>query len=245
MSRNILLYLRYDGTSYHGWQLQNNAVTVQQKVNEAVNGVFNENINVNGCSRTDAGVHANMFCCNFKTDKLIPQNRIPNAVNSYLPPDISVFKATDVSENFHARFSCKSKEYVYRIYNSDIRNPFYENRALLYRDFLDTGMLNEQACQIAGFHDFASFCSSGGSVSDTHRTVYSANVYRNGDIVEFKIHGDGFLYNMVRIAVGTLLDISKGKLPKNSIPDILESCNRDCAGVTAPPHGLYLEHVYY
>lgn len=245
MSRNILLSLKFDGTSYHGWQLQSNAVTVQQKVNEAINSVLNENINVNGCSRTDSGVHANMFCCNFKTDKSIPCEKLINAVNSYLPRDIAVFDAKEVGGDFHARFSCKSKEYIYRILNSEYRDPFEENRAWFYPYMLDVKLMDEQAKHFEGFHNFAAFCSSGSSVTDTHRTVYSASAERNGDIIIFRIHGDGFLYNMVRIALGTLVDISRGKIQEDTIPDILNSGDRKNAGITAPASGLYLNRVIY
>ncbi|MBR1810485.1 MAG: tRNA pseudouridine(38-40) synthase TruA [Clostridia bacterium] len=245
MSRNILLTLKFDGTAYHGWQLQSNAVSVQQRVNEAVNAVLHENINASGCSRTDTGVHAQMFCCNFHTEKSIPAEKLIPAVNYYLPDDIAVYKALEVAPEFHARFSCKSKEYVYRICNTPYRDPFYEHRALFYPPMLNEALLNEEIQAFVGYHDFTSFCSSGGSVEDKRRTVYAASAQRSGDLVDIRIHGDGFLYNMVRIIVGTLLYVHMGKIARGTIPDIIKAKDRTAAGITAPPQGLYLNRIYY
>ena len=245
MSRNVLLTLRFDGSAYHGWQLQENAVTVQQRVNEAVNAVLHEGINVSGCSRTDTGVHARMFCCNFNTRSEIPCEKLIAAVNHYLPRDIAVYDAADVPPDFHARFSCKGKEYVYRILNSKYRDPFYENRAFHYPYALDESLMRGALNDVLGTHDFSAFCASGSAVQDHVRTISSASIARRDGIVEISVAGDGFLYNMVRILVGTLIYMNEGKLPADGMADILASADRLRAGFTAPPEGLYLNRIDY
>ena len=243
--RNLLFTISFCGTAYHGWQVQNNAVTVQQTVQDAIEKIILKRENIVGCSRTDAGVHANMYCFNMKTQSEIPCEKMITAVNAMLPDDISVLDCIEVNEDFHARYSCRKKEYKYLIYNSKIQNPFTVDRALLYPYKLDEDFLNEQSKQFIGEYDFCAFCNAGSSVEDTVRNVYDALVSRNGDMVEFTVSADGFLYNMVRIMVGTLLDISSGKIPENSIKDIILSKNRNKAGYTAPACGLYLNKVIY
>ncbi len=243
--RNLLLTLRYDGTSFHGWQIQPNGVTVQQELCNAFKHLSGKDENIIGCSRTDAGVHANMFCCNVRTECSVTVDKIPDALNFYLPPEISVYECCEVDYDFHARYDCKGKEYVYLIYNGKYRNPFYENKAMFYQYELNAEMLNDEAKAFIGTHDFSAFCSAGTDIQDKTREIYDCSVTRNGDLVEIRISGNGFLYNMVRIIVGTLLDIQKGKIEKGSIPSIIESCNREKAGVTAEPQGLYLNKVFY
>lgn len=243
--RNLLLTLRYDGTSFHGWQIQPNGMTVQQELCNAFKNLSGNDENIIGCSRTDAGVHANMFCCNVRTECAIPAEKVPDALNFYLPPEISVYACKDVDYDFHARYDCKGKEYVYRIYNGKYRNPFYENKAMFYPYELDAEMLNIEAKEFIGTHDFSAFCSAGTEIEDKTREIFDCSVTRNGDLVEVRVSGNGFLYNMVRIIVGTLLDIQRGKIEKGTIPSIIESRNRDNAGVTAAAHGLYLNKVFY
>lgn len=243
--RNLLLTLRYNGTAFHGWQIQPNAVTVQQELCNAFKNISGKDENIIGCSRTDAGVHANMFCCNVRTECNVSTEKIPDALNFYLPPEISVYGCEDVNFDFHARYDCKGKEYVYLIYNGKHRNPFYENKAMFYPYELDVEMLDKEAKSFIGTHDFSAFCSVGSSVQDKTREIYDCKVTRNNDIVEIRVSGNGFLYNMVRIIVGTLLDIQKGKIEKGSISQIIESCDREKAGVTAEAHGLYLNKVFY
>lgn len=245
MSRNILLTLAFDGTAYHGWQLQQNADTVQARVNAALSSVLNEPVNVSGCSRTDTGVHAEMFCCNFHTEKAIPAEKLVPALNFYLPQDIAVYSAEEKEADFHARFSCKKKEYVYRICNTPQRDPFWRNRALLYRYPLDEELLAQEAQDFLGAHDFSAFCSSGSAVQNKVRTVEAVSVTREGNLLLFRVSADGFLYNMVRIMVGTLLAVSENKIERGSIPAILAGQNRLLAGATAPPQGLYLSKVFY
>ena len=243
--RNLLLTLQYDGTTFHGWQIQPNGNTIQQELCNAFKKISGNDENIIGCSRTDAGVHANMFCCNVRTECTVSVDKIPNALNFYLPPEIAVYGCEEVDFDFHARYDCKGKEYVYLIYNGKYRNPFYENKALYYPYELDAEMLDKEVKSFVGTHDFSSFCSAGTDIEDKVREIYDCSVTRKNDLVEIKISGNGFLYNMVRIIVGTLLDIQKGKIPKGSIPEILESRDRENAGVTAEPQGLYLNKVFY
>lgn len=243
--RNVLVTLKYDGTNYHGWQIQENAVTVQQTLATAIEKITKQKIMPNGCSRTDSGVHANMFCCNFRSDLTIPDKEIVRALNGNLPFDISVTDCVTVADDFHARFDCKSKEYVYQIVASPIRNPFYENYALHYKYPLDIEAINNAAKELIGKHDFAAFCSVGSSVQSTEREIFDAGFTQEGDIVRFYIEGDGFLYNMVRIIVGTMLYVSQGKLKKEDIGRIILSKKRENAGPTAPAKGLFLNKVNY
>lgn len=245
MMRNFLFTISFCGSSYHGWQVQNNAVTVQQTVQDTLEKIIQKRENIVGCSRTDAGVHANMYCFNMRTESKISCEKLIEAMNALLPVDICVLDCVQVDNDFHARYSCKKKEYKYLIWNSKTRNPFLVNRALHYPYRLDEAFLDNQAKQFIGKYDFSSFKNSGSSVEDTVRTVLSASVIRNGDLIEITFSADGFLYNMVRIMVGTLLDISRGKIEKDSVNDIIMSLDRNNAGVTAPACGLYLNKVYY
>lgn len=243
--RNLLLTISYDGSNYHGWQVQKNAVTVQEVFQNAVKKLFKQNIDIKGCSRTDSGVHANKYCVSFKTDTDIPCENIIMALNSYLPDDIAVLNCTDMDIDFHARYNVVKKEYVYIINNSKIRNPFLRNYAFWYRYDIDTDYLNEQAQAFVGTYDYSGFCSSNSGVEDTVRTVHSFEVSRKGDLVYFKVSADGFLYNMVRIMVGTLLFVNEGKIKKDELKNVILSKNRKLAGKTAPPQGLYLNDVFY
>lgn len=243
--RNLLLTLWYDGSTFHGWQIQPNGVTVQQELCDAFRNLSGKDENIIGCSRTDAGVHANMFCCNVRTECSIPAEKVPDALNFYLPPQISVYACEEVDFDFHARYDCKGKEYVYLIYNGKYRNPFYENKAMFYPYEIDAEMLNREAKAFIGTHDFSAFCSAGTDIEDKTREIFDCSVTRNGDLIEVKVSGNGFLYNMVRIIVGTLLDIQREKIEKGTIPQIIESRNRDNAGVTAVACGLYLNKVFY
>ena len=242
---NYLLTLRYNGSRYHGWQRQENAVTVQECVEEAVFKLFKEKVSVTGCSRTDTGVHANCFKCNFRTEKEIALEKTVTGMNFYLPDDIAVTAASFVSDEFNARFNAKGKEYIYKIYNGKVRDPFSQQLAYFHKYPLDDKLMNEQAKDFIGTYDFSAFCAAGATVKTTVRTVFDAGVERDGDTVIFRVTGDGFLYNMVRIMVGTLIYISEGKIEKGSIPRIIESKNRLLAGKTAAPEGLYLNKVFY
>lgn len=245
--RNILVTIMYDGKKYHGWQVQENAESVQQQFQKALFEVIGERPDIKGCSRTDAGVHANMYCISFHTEHSIPADRLPLALNRFLPTDIAATDARDVPQDFHARYSCLGKEYIYKINNARMRNPFLEGYALHYWQKLDEAVMNEAAKHFLGRHDFTSFCTIDPhrKKGDFHRTVKNISVERQGDIVTVTIEADGFLYNMVRIIVGTLLYTAQGKISPQEIPDIIGALDRSKAGPTAPPEGLYLNRVFY
>ena len=243
--RNLLLTISFDGSAYHGWQVQENAVTVQETLQDALEQICSRRDNVVGCSRTDSGVHANMYCCNIRTESNIECKRLVGALNAVLPRDIAALDCREVDYDFHARYDCKSKEYIYKIWNSPNKNPFLYNYSLHYKYPIDEKFLNEQAKAFIGTHYFDAFCAAGSSVEDTKRTVLNASVEREGDMIIFRVEADGFLYNMVRIMTGTLIDISRGKIPAGSIGKIILSRSRENAGYTAPAHGLYLNRIHY
>jgi tRNA pseudouridine38-40 synthase len=244
--RNICLLLRFDGSAFHGWQTQANAVTVQTTLEHAIERVTGEKTRVIGCSRTDTGVHAERFFCNFVLQKsMIPTQKLPFALNYYLPVSVAALACREMPHTFHARYDCVQKTYCYLIRNSAVRDPFLQKRAYLERIPLDESLLGDNARDLIGVHDFAAFCACGGSAKTTVREVYDAHAERDGELVRFFVTANGFLYNMVRIMVGTLLDIAKNRLPSGSIPSIIASKNRACAGVTAPAEGLYLVDVKY
>lgn len=245
MTRNLLFQIAYRGTCYHGFQMQKNALSVCGVLSQAVTAVTGERHGIVGCSRTDAGVHAREYYFHMKTASGIPEDAFVRALNAHLPQDIAVLFCREVPIEFHARFCAQQKEYVYQIWNAPVRNPFYEDTALHYKYPLDEALLNRAAREYEGTHDFAAFCSAGGSVSDTVRTVLSAGVRREGALVTFTVQGNGFLYNMVRIMVGTLLEISEGKMVLEQIPALYETRERSGAGRTAPPQGLFLNKVIY
>ncbi len=246
LTRNILLVISYDGTRYSGWQVQKNAITVQKMFQIALKNVLNENVDIKGCSRTDSKVHANMYCVSFKTSSKIGLNNIVYAMNRYLPDDICVKKSFEVDEKFHARYSCIGKEYIYKIWNHKIRNPFMNSYALHYWYNLDCELLNSARNYFIGSHDFTSFATlDNRKIQNMTRKVYDFSVIKQNNLVEIKISADGFLYNMVRIIVGTLLRIAQNKIKVKDIPEIINKKDRSCAGPTAPPHGLYLNKVYY
>ena len=243
--RNIALRLMYVGTAYHGWQVQKNAVTVAETLEHSLASVVGHPVKCTGAGRTDAGVHAETYIANFRTSSRIPCDRIPLAVNTRLPDDIVVIKATEVPDGFNAIGSCLKKEYTYRIYNSRVKNPFYVNRAYFYPKRLDEEFLNRAAHQFVGTHDFAAVRSVGTETKTTVRTIYWCDVTRSGELLELKVCADGFLYNMVRAITGTVLYAAEGKFLPEDIPAILESRDRTLAGPTVPPGGLYLTRLWY
>ena len=243
--RNIALKLMYVGTAYHGWQVQKNAATVAETLNHALETVVCHPVNCVGAGRTDAGVHAELYVANFHTSSTIPCERLPLAVNSRLPEDIVVVKATEVPDSFNAIGSCEKKEYTYRIYNSRIRNAFYVNRAWFYPKYLDEAVMQRAASHFVGTHDFAAVRNVGTETRTTVRTVHYFDVSRSGDLIECKVCANGFLYNMVRAMVGTIVYAAEGKFSPDSVQDILLSKNRTAAGPTVPPGGLYITRLWY
>ncbi len=244
----IKLVIAYDGTNYSGWQVQDNAPTVQQTLQNSVEILFGERYPVTGCSRTDSGVHANCFCCSVdvgETTVTIPIDKLPIALNCHLPEDIAVIDAEFVDDGFHPRYDVKYKEYEYVIWNSPIRNVFLKNKAFCYPKHLNEKIMDEAAKMFVGRYDFSAFMSSGSSVKDAVREIKYFNVNRLGRKVIINVAADGFLYNMVRILVGTLIEVSEGKISLGDIPGIIEKKERKNAGFTAPPQGLYLNKVVY
>ena len=250
----ILLHLSYLGTNYCGYQVQPNGVTIQQKLNEAAKQLFGYDCDIVGCSRTDSGVHANEFCATVTKKKEnalytnIPTDKIPQAMTHWLPEDICVFAAEEVEDDFHPRYDVKYKEYVYKIWNFPVRDPFTQGRAWHCPKRIDDEGLERMkraaACYI-GKKDFCSFMAADSKVEDTVREVFEAEIGREGELITFRVRADGFLYNMVRIFVGTLVDVAYGKIEPEDIPKIIKQKDRRAAGSTAPPHGLYLNKVSY
>lgn len=243
--RNIALKLMYNGAAYHGWQVQKTQTTVAETLEKALSSVCGGKVKVTGCGRTDAGVHAERYVANFRTESRIPCDRLPLAVNTRLPEDIAVSAALEVPEDFNAIGSCRKKEYTYRIFNSRIHNPFYVNRAYFYPKRLDEAVMDRAARAFEGTHDFRAVRSVGTVTKTTVRTIYYCYVTRSGDLLELKVCANGFLYNMVRAITGTALYAAEGKLKPEDIPAILDSGNRTLAGPTVPPGGLYMTRLWY
>jgi len=243
--RNIAVRLMYDGSGYHGWQVQKTEKTVAETVEKSLEKVLKHPVKVTGCGRTDAGVHAMRYCANFKTDCRIPTDKIPLALNTVLPDDISVVDAVEAEEDFNAILSCIKKEYTYKIYNSRIKDPFYHNRAYFYPSILDAEKMALGAKQFVGTHDFAAVRSVGTETKTTVRTVFYYEVEQEGPIISLKVCADGFLYNMARAMAGTLIYVSEGKIDPQQIPELLKAGDRRLTGPTVPPQGLYMTKIWY
>ena len=250
----ILLKLSYLGTGFCGYQIQPEGRTVQGELNAAAKSLFGFDCDVTGCSRTDSGVHANLFCATVarkgenSLETHIDAAKIPAAMNAHLPADISVRSAEWVSNDFHPRYDVKYKEYIYRIYNARQRSPFEEGRSWHIPQLIDdsaVAKMNEAAGYFIGRHDFSAFMASGSKVESTVRQIEYASVSSENGVIVFKVAADGFLYNMVRIMTGTLVAVAQGKITSQDICGIIESCDRSRAGMTAPPEGLYLNNVIY
>lgn len=243
--RNIKVLMSYRGTAYHGFQRQENSVAIQNILEEKLSYLTAAPVKINGCSRTDTGVHANEYCFSFKTEHNIPCGNIIRGMNSLLPDDIALHDCCEVPEDFHARYSCKGKEYQYLILNAPTKDPFLADLAFHYPYKLDTELIQQAAWDYVGTHDFTSFCGTANQKENNVRTIECFHVEKDENLVKLLVKGDGFLYNMVRIMVGTLIYINEGRIPADGIPEILAAKNRDAAGKTAVPYGLYLNKVYY
>lgn len=241
--------LAYRGTAYHGWQVQQNALSVCTVFQDGVEKVLGRRYEVKGCSRTDAGVHANGFVLSLRlpgeAPPAIPCPALQKALNNCLPRDIAVLDCQDAPEDFHPRYDCTAKRYLYKIWNSPVKNPFLEDLALQYRRPIDLEPANAAAARFLGRHDFTALCAAGGAVEDKVRTITQCALRREGELVILSVTGDGFLYNMVRILAGTILEVCSGRLTPQDIPVLLEAKDRAKAGPTLPPHGLYLDRVFY
>jgi len=243
--KNIALRLMYDGSRYHGWQVQKTEITVAETLEKALTKLCGHTVKAVGCGRTDAGVHAMRYCANFRTDCSIPVSRIPLAVNTLLPDDIAVTDAVEAPEDFNAILSCIKKEYTYRIYNSRLRDPFWVSRAYFYPSPLNIPVMRSAAEMFVGTHDFASVRSVGTETKTTVRTVHWFEVEQGEQTIDLRVCADGFLYNMVRAMTGTLIYASEGKISPEEIPSLLEARDRRLTGPTVPPQGLYLSRIWY
>lgn len=245
MQRRIKLTIAYDGTRYHGWQIQENSVTIEEIINKALTNLFKEDIKVIGASRTDSGVHALGNVAVFDTTSRIPAEKVAYALNQRLPEDIVIQESVEVDTDFHPRYTNCTKTYEYKIYNADFQMPIQRQ----YKHFvyvpLDLEKMQEAAKAIVGTHDFKSFCSARTQVLTTTRTIYEFELKKVNDTIIFRITGDGFLYNMVRIIVGTLIKVGRGKINPQAMSDIILSKDRSKAGPVAPANGLTLVKIDY
>lgn len=245
MSRRIKLEVAYDGTNYCGWQIQPNGVTVQELLEHALSKVLKEEVRVLGASRTDAGVHASANVAVFDTDARIPAGRIAFAANTWLPRDIRVQSSIEVPHDFHPRFTDTIKTYEYKILHRTFPDPIRRLYSMHYYGPLDVEAMRSAAALLTGTHDFLSFCASTKDVKGTVRTIYKTELIEEGDMLTLRITGNGFLYHMVRIIAGTLLEVGKGSFPAGHVGEILAAKDRGAAGPTARACGLTLIGIRY
>jgi tRNA pseudouridine38-40 synthase len=244
-TNNYKLILAYEGTNYHGFQIQNNALTIQELLENALQKIYKQHIRVHPAGRTDRGVHARGQVVNFKAPDYVPVNNLPAALNSILPADIIVYNASLVPDSFHARFNAKGKCYIYRLDLGAYPDLFWRRFAWHIPVKLDLEQMKEAAIYMIGRRDFASFQAAGSSTKDTVRELYELSFSSNNQILSLTFKADGFLYKMVRNITGTLVDVGRGRIQLSAIPALLEKKDRRYAGLTAPAHGLCLENVYY
>ncbi|MBU5678094.1 tRNA pseudouridine(38-40) synthase TruA [Alkaliphilus sp. MSJ-5] len=243
--KNIMVEIQYDGTNYSGWQIQPNSRTIQEEIMRALKKLTGKELSINGSGRTDAGVHAYGQVASFILESNIPVDRLPLAFNSNLPNDISIINAMEVPMDFHARYSAIGKRYIYHIYEGRYRNPLLRNYSYHVHYKLDHKKMRDGAKLLLGTHDFRGFMSSGSSVENTVRTIRNLDIIIKDNSLYVYIEGDGFLYNMVRIITGTLVEVGMGKISIEHINRALETKDRTVAGHTAPPQGLFLDKVFY
>ncbi|HHY23318.1 MAG TPA: tRNA pseudouridine(38-40) synthase TruA [Clostridiaceae bacterium] len=245
MERNIKLIIEYDGTNYNGWQSQMNGTAIQDIVEGALFQLTGEKVKLTGSGRTDSGVHAYGQVANFFSTSSIPAEKFSFALNTILPKDIIIKKSLEVGSEFHARFSAKGKKYRYLIYNSTHPSALLRNRTFHVFYNLNIAAMKEASSHFIGTYNFEGFMAKGSQVKNTIRTIWETSLIKRDEIIQIEITGDGFLYNMVRIIVGTLIDVGIGRIKTQDISNIIRSCDRKLAGRTAPPQGLYLVEVYY
>lgn len=243
--RNIKLTIEYDGKDFNGWQKQPNKLNIQGEIERAISEITGEEVSLNASGRTDAGVHALGQVANFKTNSNIEIEKIPIAINSKLKKSVRVIDAEEVELDFHSRYKCKRKTYRYIINNSKNGTAIYRNFEYNFQTKLDVEAMKKAAFYFEGEHDFKGFKASGTSSKSSVRSIYKTNVYKEGEKIYIELTGNGFLYNMVRIIAGTLVDVGLNKIKPEAIPDIINSGNRQRAGKTLPPNGLYLVKVEY
>jgi tRNA pseudouridine38-40 synthase len=245
MKRNIKLIIEYDGTSYNGWQTQVNAVAISDVISMAIKEFTGEEINLIGASRTDSGVHAYGQVANFNTFSKIPAEKILFAINNKLPPDIVVKESKEEISSFHSRFDANGKTYIYKIFNNNVISPFQINRAYHIKYPLNFKEMSDACNYFVGTKDFSSFRASGCSSKNSIKTITNMEIKKNNSLIEIEITGNSFLYNMVRIIAGTIVDVGLGRILVKEIPEIFVSKDRRQAGKTLPACGLYLKEVYY
>lgn len=238
--KRVRLVVAYDGTNYHGWQIQNNGITIESELNKALTELFEEDIQVIGASRTDSGVHALGNIAVFDTTSRMPAEKVSYALNQRLPEDIRIQRSEEVAPDWHPRHCESRKTYEYRIYRGEFPLPTKRLYSLFSYSYFDVAKMQEAAAYLIGEHDFKSFCQIGAQVQSTVRTLYKAEVEEQGDDLVIRVCGNGFLYNMVRIIAGTLMEVGRGKREAQEIPSVLEAKDRAAAGPTAPAHGLTL-----
>lgn len=242
---HVCITLQFNGTRYHGFQVQQNALSVCEVLQNAMERLYGARPPVKGCSRTDAGVHALAYCVSYAQSKPIDPFRLPLALNRFLPPDIRVLAAREVPQGFHARYSATRKEYQYRLHNSAVDDVFARDTSWRLATPLDLPAMQEAAQLLCGTNDYAAFMSAGSKIEDTVRTVFFFTLEKNGCDITFHICADGYLYNMVRILVGTLVEVGAHRMTVQGARAVLESKNRANAGDTAPAKGLFLYRVHY
>lgn len=243
--KNIKLVIEYEGTNYSGWQRQENFTTIQQTIEDAIKVFISEDVSLLASGRTDKGVHALGQVANFRTNCTVPGGRYKYALKEYLPEDITIVDSKEVDLNFHSRFDAKKKIYRYKVYNSELPRALYRNFSYHFSYNVDIDKMIEASKCLLGVHDFKAFMGKRCSAKSTIRTIHNISIYRNQEFIEFVIEGNSFLRNMIRIIVGTLLQVGSGRIEINDISDIMSSKKRENAGITAPPQGLYLEKVFY
>jgi len=243
--RNIKLVIEYDGKKFGGWQKQPTKFNIQGEIEQAIKEITGENVELIASGRTDAGVHSLGQVANFKTNSNIEIEKIPYAINSKLKKSIIIKSAEEVGEDFHARYSCKAKKYRYIINNSSQGTAIYRDLECHIPQKLDIEKMKQAIKYFEGEHDFKGFRASGTSSKNSVRTIYKAEVKQDGEKIIIELTGNGFMYNMVRIISGTIVDVGLGKIEPETIPEIINSKDRNKAGKTLPAHGLYLVEVFY
>ena len=239
--RRIMLTVSYDGTNYCGWQVQPNGITIEEVLNKHLSNLFQNDIRVIGASRTDSGVHALSNIAVFDTDARMAAEKVAFALNQRLPQDIRVVRSQEVAPDFHPRRCNSKKTYEYRIYNAKIENPITRLYAYFVYVPLDINKMQKAAECLIGSHDFKSFCVPNAKVQTTVRTIYDISIFKQENYISIEISGNGFLFNMVRIIVGTLIQVGRGVREVEEMEQILNACDRKTAGPTAPAHGLLLK----
>ena len=243
--KRVKLVVAYDGTNYHGWQVQDNGITIEEVLNRTISELVQEDIKVIGASRTDAGVHACGNVAVFDTESRIPGDKFSFALNQRLPEDIRIQESCEVDVDFHPRYADTVKTYEYNILNRRFELPLKRLYAAFCYYPMDIERMNQAAAYLVGEHDFKSFCSAGAQVQTTIRTIYAVNVTKDDDMVHIRITGNGFLYNMVRIIAGTLMQVGTGLMEPEQVKEILEARDRSKAGPTAVAKGLTLVEIRY